>query len=175
MRALAGLTTNGTGFSGEMVPISDQAIGATWSEDNGDADGDVFDETNEGRAAYDDSTTNWQEIGDGVAGTLLKQRMTAINTPSDPTKMDLQVRIRALVGDLASVILSVHQPQGTLISADSFTLTTAAGWTTRQFQATSQFDLSAITDWTDVYISLIYATATSGRKLLYSAASMQQG
>lgn len=175
MRYLAASITNGVGSPvDETVPVSDQSIGATWAEDNGDTDGDAFDEMDEGRAAFDDGTTAWKETGDGVAGTLLKQKLTPRNTPTDPTKMDIQIRIKCTVNDISATV-AIHSPQGTQRASDNFALTVAAGWVTRQFNATTAEDLSAITDWSDVYISYVYPGAVSGNIIHVSGSSMKQG
>lgn len=175
MRSLAAITHNGVGAPfDEMVPVSDQSIGSQWAQEAGDSDSDAFDEMDEGRAAYDDGTTEWAETGAGGSPTPLVQLLTPSNTPTDSSKMDLTIRVKCTVNDLSATV-KIESPVGNVIATDNFALTTAAGWVTRQFNATTAEDLSAITNWSDVYISYQYPATQSGDKLHISGSSLKQG
>ena len=167
------LTTQGRVVSTQL-PISDDEKN-DWTEVAGDADGDAFDELDEGIAATDDATTAWQHTNDGLGPDILKCKMTSRDTPSDPTKMLVQVRWRALVGDINSAEIRIFSPVGTQRYVDATVLTTAEGWVTRAAEGSTGVDLSSVPDWTDVHMGVIAADDVSGERLDISTMQIKQG
>lgn len=155
-----------------MVPISD-ILTTGWTEGAGDADGDRFDELDEGFAAADEATTFATHTAPGTGSETLECKLTARDTPADETKMDIRIQIRARVGDIASIITDVVE--GTTIRfTEDTALTTAAGWTMHRPNGTNN-DLSSVVDWTNVRVRIRNAEDTVGEILDVSMISIRQG
>ncbi len=135
------LTTQGRVVN-EQVPISDN-ITTDWVEGAGDADGNVYDELDEGRAAFDDATTYWHATPDAAGLMPLRLKMSARDVPSDPTKMSVQVRVKAAVSDIPAFDIDIYEG-GTNRATSRQALNVSEGWVTKEMGTT--VDLSSITN-----------------------------
>ena len=146
MRSKVCLTT-GREFGTEQVPVSDE-VTTNWSEYGGN--GVFWDEVNEGRPGDDGAGYCWSS-----SNNELKFKLSSRGTPGDRTQMRVTVRL-AVDSDAQQVALTIYSPVAVLRWTDAVAHNVAEGWHSHTF---APVDLSAITDWTDVYMRVYNVNA----------------
>ena len=109
MRYNAGLITNGTSLTDEMVPIDDISI-VNWNKGAG-PDAEAWKALDEGYLSFDDSTSYWYNTL--AQATFLECKLTSRTTPSSPDKMRLRWRAKSsAIGTIASAQCRIVQWTG---------------------------------------------------------------
>ncbi len=144
MRYKGTVLTGGSIIRGELVPISD-LLSTGWDEGAGDADGDRFDELDDGKDNFDDATTYAISPTSGGSG-ILKLHMTKRATPLDPATMVVRCRLKRNGANNVNPV-NIYVYEGTTLRSTN-TTTASSSWTTNS----EAQDLSALVDWTNVRI-----------------------
>ncbi len=144
MRAMAALMTNGQAdTSYEMVPISD-IVNTDWLEGAGDANGNAFEELDDGRQNPDGSTTWWYANN---SGATLRLNMTSRATaPVTPSAVHIRMQGRASSGTITTAKILIYEGGTLRATATYSSLFTSSGWSTSD----QVVDLSSVVAWTDI-------------------------
>ncbi len=161
MRKLAALTSGAVGPTvDESVPVADEGTN-NWVLGAGTGP-PWFEDLNDGYLNFDDATTYWKSFN--ASATPIDMKMGTIPTPSSPSTMNPRWRTSDGASTTMVVKLEIWEGVpgvGTLRGTDTQTTAGTGTWETWN----AGMDLSAVTDWSDLYARVYTTQGTSRMEL----------
>lgn len=142
------ITGNSPNFEWRRRPTSDVQHSGNWTE-TGNGDGLAWNELND----YSDQTTFWT-LGASVTDKMELKCNNRVTAPPDDTTVDINLIMR---GGTGTTVITVEIKEGTTVR-ESSDRTLSSGGTYGNYS--KNIDLSAVTDWSDMRISINWKSGT---------------